>query len=171
MQLALYDKLPGRTWVDDGLIDEHGDAAELLLAPLVHDIERGGAGWEKIEDEVRALKAGGKAAAQTDPITNKNMGRRRWKWRRWFACTKEYEAKKVRFHGPVRAFLNQALGLAAMGLQEATKDKTENEDVKKLDEAQIPEAMEIGVFWDWEETGRDTELQVTRVVEERFMTC
>ena len=49
--------------------------------------------------------------------------------------------------------------------------KTENEDVKKLDEAQIPEAMEIGVFWDWEETGRDTELQVTRVVEERFMTC
>ena len=37
----------------------------------------------------------------------------------------EYEAKKVRFHGPVRAPLNQALGLAATGLQEARKDQTD----------------------------------------------
>ena len=38
---------------------------------------------------------------------------------------KEYEATMVRFHEPVRAPLNQALCMAATGLQEARKDHTE----------------------------------------------
>ena len=75
-----------------------------------------------------------------------NVGRCRWRWEAMMRAEEEYEAKKVRFHGPVRAPLNQALGLAATGLQEERKDHTENaskdkkeniEVVKKLDEAQI----------------------------------
>ena len=55
-------------------------------------------------------------------------------------------------------FLNQTLGLAAIGFQEAKKDQADNaslnakeniEEVKKLHEAQIQEAMETSVGSNW----------------------
>ena len=41
---------------DDGITDEHGDAAEPPQAPLVHDVERSGAVGGEIEEEVRGRR-------------------------------------------------------------------------------------------------------------------
>ena len=70
------------------------------------------------------------------------------------------------------ALLNQTLGLAAIGLQEAKKDRTQNaslnakeniEEVKRLDEAQLLEGMEAGGGWDLGELDERLRSRVTRV--------
>ena len=91
---------------------------------------------ENIQEEVRGTKRpAGTAATQKDTITRNESG---WTQREM----EEDETKKVRSHGPVRAFLNQGLGMAAIGLQEAMQVQTENawedskeniQDVKKFD--------------------------------------
>ena len=63
------------------------------------------------------------AATQKDPITNNESGSMQMKMEAMLRAEKEHEAKKVRFEGRLRAPLNEALGMAAIGLQEARKDQ------------------------------------------------
>ena len=132
---------------------------------------------EKIEEKVRGRKkkaSGGMSDAE-DPINNEG-GLTQMELEAMLCAEKEYETKRVRFHGPAKSFL-ESNTRAAIGLQETKKGRTESasvnakknvEEVKMPHEALIQEAMETGVGLHWGEPDETLRTKVTKVVQERF---